>query len=113
MTSITFGCATNKNEEFENFINKNNIIPEEQVKLNIPEVRPVRMKRIEWKVVTRTNVNEILTEMERRGRNPVIFGISDDDYENLSINMLELLNYIESNDKILDEYRKYYESNNK
>lgn len=104
------GCANNGQREFEEFLNKKQVLPTEQIKLNIPDVRPVKMKQVKWMVVTKENVASTFNSLEKGGKTPILFGISDDDYENLSLNMLELQNYIESNNIILLEYRKFYEA---
>ena len=110
-TSISLGCASNREEDkFKVFINKNEIILEVKVKLDIPDPRPVKMKAIKWRTITKENSREILLSLEKSGKTPILFGLTDDDYENLSLNMLELQNYIESNNIILLEYRKFYEN---
>lgn len=108
--SLSFGCAINREDEFKDLINKSEILPEEKVKLEIPDTRPVKMKSIKWKIITKENAKESMLSLEKSGKSPILFGLTDDDYENLSLNMLELQNYIESNNKILIEYRKFYEN---
>lgn len=110
VASLLGGCANNGQREFEEFLNKKQVLPTEQIKLNIPDVRPVKMKQVKWMVVTKENVASTFNSLEKGGKTPILFGISDDDYENLSLNMLELQNYIESNNIILLEYRKFYEA---
>ena len=105
-TSISLGCASTREEDkFKVFI-----ILEVKVKLDIPDPRPVKMKAIKWRTITKENSREILLSLEKSGKTPILFGLTDDDYENLSLNMLELQNYIESNNIILLEYRKFYEN---
>ena len=114
-TSISLGCASNREEDkFKVFINKNEIkiysIGKDNIQLDIPDPRPVKMKAIKWRTITKENSREILLSLEKSGKTPILFGLTDDDYENLSLNMLELQNYIESNNIILLEYRKFYEN---
>lgn len=114
--SLLAGCATSQQEreqEFREFLAKEKVFSEEKIHINIPEQNPISMRDVRWVIITKENYDAIFEQMQREGKDLVLFGLSDNDYENLSINMLELQNYIIINSKILEEYKKFYENSNK
>ena len=48
--------------------------------------------------------------MQESGKDPVLFGLSDDDYELLAKNFAQIRAYMIQQGQTLDEYRKYYEA---
>lgn len=83
--------------------------PIERTPLNIDPADPVDLKSIEWIVVTPDNVDNIMDMLEQSGNNLVVFGITPSDYEDLSMNMSEIRNHINTQRRILLQYKIYYE----
>ena len=83
--------------------------PTERTPLNIDPADPVDLKSIEWIVVTPDNVDNIMDMLEQSGNNLVVFGITPSDYEDLSMNMSEIRNHINTQRRILLQYKIYYE----
>lgn len=80
----------------------------ERVKLNLPDPKPVNLKDIDWYVITPENQEELFLGL-KESFDPVLYGLTDEDYEDISKNMVILRNYIMELRMILDKYRDYYE----
>lgn len=98
------GCSTvNPLEVFSRPIEKT------PLKLNDPE--QITLDEIKWRVITKQNADEIFEKLKNKKIDPVLIGLTDNDYEKLSVNMQKIRNYIIQYQYILNEYRKYYEDN--
>lgn len=84
--------------------------PIERQQLQIPAADPVDLHSVQWVVITRDNVDEILNRLERAGEKPVVIGITPTGYQRLSINFAEIRQHINSQRNILLRYKQYYES---
>jgi hypothetical protein len=80
----------------------------QRVQLNIPEPSPLVLNDLDWFVITPENQQEVFNEMSKRF-DEALYGLSDEDYEDLSKNMILIRNYIMELRNILKEYKKYYE----
>ena len=54
---------------------------------------------------------EVFEKLEAEGIDKVLFGLTDEQYENLAKNNAQLRAYIVELREILKQYREYYESN--
>ena len=98
------GCSTvNPLEVFSRPIEKT------PLKLNDPE--QIILNEIKWRVITKQNADEIFEKLKNKKIDPVLIGLTDNDYEKLSVNMQKIRNYIIQYQYILNEYRNYYEGN--
>jgi predicted Zn-dependent protease len=84
--------------------------PIERAKLTLQDPDPVTMEDIEWIIITEENFQEVIEDLESRGINIAIFGLTDEDYEDLSVNFARLRAYIESQKAVISSYRDYYEN---
>ena len=82
---------------------------QEKTPLDIPMPDPLRLKPIEWTLVTPGNAEEVFTRLESRGENLVLFTLTDDGYQQLAITIAELRNYINTQRTIILKYKEYYE----
>ena len=53
---------------------------------------------------------KMYAKMKENKTDPVIFGLSDEDYELISKNFAQIRAYMIQQNQIIDEYKKYYES---
>jgi len=77
--------------------------------LNLEEPAPLSMTPIKWIVITRENYQEIFDELEKNNTDVVLFGLTDEGYEELVINFAQVRKYIILNRHILMKYKEYYE----
>jgi len=74
--------------------------------LNIDNPLPINTNTIKWLIVTPDNVNEAFANLEG---NKVLFAITDDGYQDLSMLMAEIRNFINAQRVIIIKYKEYYE----
>lgn len=82
---------------------------QEKTALDIPSPDPLRLKPIEWTLVTPGNSDEVFAQLENAGENLVLFTLSADGYQQLAITIAELRNYINTQRTIILKYKEYYE----
>lgn len=82
---------------------------EERVRLNLADPTPLKARDIKWIIVTKDNVNEVFKELDSKGVDVVLFGLTDEGYEQLALTMAELRNYIATQRSIIVKYKDYYE----
>jgi hypothetical protein len=83
--------------------------PIERTPLDIPLPDPLKLKPLEWMLITPANQEEIFSRLETRGDDVVLIGLSDDGYQQLAITMAELRNLINLQRSIIIKYKEYYE----
>jgi hypothetical protein len=82
---------------------------QEKTPLDIAMPDPLRLKPIEWTLVTPGNSEEVFTRLESQGENLVLFTLTDDGYQQLAITIGELRNHINTQRTIILKYKEYYE----
>lgn len=84
-------------------------VAKERTKLNIGAPEPLKVRDLEWIVVTPDNINEVWKKLEEQKDDLVLFAITDNGYEALSLTMAEIRNYIATQRAIIVKYKEYYE----
>jgi len=82
--------------------------PVERPKLILPAADPVKIKDIEWVIVTRENQEEVFKKIEDSGQPVSIFGLTGDGYAKISQNLNDIRRYIEQQNAIILAYKNYY-----
>ena len=85
----------------------------ERVSLNIDVPEPISAEYPKWYVVTKTNVNPVISEIVKDGSDPMMYGVSPDGFEQLSQNLILTRIYIVKLREILQKYKDYYEPTQK
>ena len=86
-------------------------VEEPRQKLNLPDPMPLTLEEIRWIIITSENAEEVFKKLEAQGIDPVLFGLTDKDYELLSKNFAQIRQKLQETNNLLDEYKKYYEDN--
>lgn len=81
----------------------------EKTPLNLPNPSPLSTQIIKWVVVTPDNIEEVWAKLKEDKQDLVLFALTADGYERLSINTIETRNFILSQKNIIIQYKKYYE----
>jgi hypothetical protein len=81
----------------------------EKTPLAIPDPDPLRLKPVEWVLVTPGNQEEVFAKLEAGGNEPVIFALTADGYQTLAVTIAELRNLINTQRNIIIKYKEYYE----
>ena len=79
-------------------------------KLNLEKPTPLEMEKIHWHIITSANAEEVFKKLEADGIDPVLFGLTDKDFEMLSKNFAKIRNQLMQTNKLLDQYKEYYEA---
>ena len=79
-------------------------------KLNLEKPTPLEMEEIYWHIITSENADEVFAKLEKDGIDPVLFGLTDKDFEMLSKNFAKIRNQLMQTNELLDKYKEYYES---
>ena len=68
------------------------------------------MEKIHWHIITSENAEEVFKKLEADGIDPVLFGLTDKDFEMLSKNFAKIRNQLMQTNELLDKYKEYYEA---
>ena len=79
-------------------------------KLNLEKPTPLEMEKIHWHIITSENAEEVFKKLEADGSDPLLFGLTDKDFEMLSKNFAKIRNQLMQTNKLLDQYKEYYEA---
>ena len=88
-------------------------IEEPRAKLDYPMPDALILDKVRWIVITSDNAEEVFAKLEKEGIDPVIFGLTDKDYEILSKNFAQIRAKLQETNHLLEQYKKYYESEEK
>ena len=84
--------------------------PREQLNHNMPTA--LELEEIKWIIITSENAEEVFAKLEAAGIDPVLFGLTDKDYQKLSKNFAQIRQKLQETTNLLEEYKKYYETEN-
>jgi len=88
-------------------------VEEPRAKLNLQNPTPLQMEEIRWIIITSQNADEVFKKLEAQGIDPVLFGLTDKEYELLSKNFAQIRAKLKESNDILDKYKQYYEQDAK
>lgn len=83
--------------------------PLEKTPLALENPQPLRLQHVEWIVITPENWEEVFKQMQSKDQNLVLFGLTSDGYQSLSLNIAELRNMLNTQRIIIEKYKEYYE----
>jgi hypothetical protein len=79
--------------------------------LNTPT--PLELENLRWIIITSENADEVFKKLEEQGIDPVLWGLTDKDFELLAKNFARIRNQLVVTNKLLDKYKEYYEPKEK
>ena len=82
--------------------------PIEKPQLVLPKADQVNMREVKWIVVTPDNWEAAIVELKKTGRPIVIFGLTDQGYENLGLNFSDIRALVQQQQTIIAAYEGYY-----
>lgn len=80
-----------------------------RAKLDLPDPEAPRIEDLNWIIINSENAEEVFAKLKEQNVDPVLFGLTDDGYEALSVNFAQIRAYMIKQQLVLDQYRKYYE----
>ena len=88
-------------------------VPSERPELVLPSVDILRMRDVEWVIITEENINEVIAAAKSSGKPVAFFALKGDGYENLGLNFSDIRALVQQQQAIIARYQEYYtESNN-
>ena len=85
--------------------------PVEKTPLRIADPDPLSLRPLEWVIITRDNADEVFAKLEANKDSVVLFGLTSDGYQQLSMTIAEMRSFIATQRQIMIKYRDYYEPN--
>ena len=84
-------------------------LEEPRQKLSLPDPSPLTLEDIRWIIITSENAEEVFKKLEEQGIDPVLWGLTDKDFELLAKNFARIRNQLKITNDLLDQYKEYYE----
>ena len=104
LLSLFFSGCAEKNIE----ISKKEV---ERIPLNLSEPNALKMKNVGFYIITEDNATAVFKRLKAENKEPVLIGLSSDDYINTSENLNNIKFYIIEQRQIIKSYKEYYETN--
>ena len=82
-------------------------VPREKLNLSTPT--PLELENLKWIIITSENADEVFKKLEEKGIDPVLWGLTDKDFELLAKNFAQIRNQMKITNDLLDKYKEYYE----
>lgn len=80
--------------------------------LNLPDPEQFKSPtNVRFIVITRETADSVFSDLITEDMDPVVYALTDQGYEELSLTIAELRNLIATQRSMIQRYREYYESN--
>ena len=80
-----------------------------RAQLNLEKPTPLELENLKWIIITSENAEEVFKKLEEQGIDPVLWGLTDKDFELLAKNFARIRNQLKITNDLLDQYKEYYE----
>jgi hypothetical protein len=87
--------------------------PVEKPALILPKADELKMKKVEWVILTEENFSDQLAKLKASNRAVAFFATVDQGYENLGLNISSIRSYIQQQQAIIAAYEAYYKASEK
>ena len=93
-------------------VKKLSIFKEEvpRAQLNLENPTPLQLEELQWIIITSENADEVFKKLEEKGIDPVLWGLTDKDFELLAKNFARIRNQLKITNVLLVKYKEYYET---
>lgn len=99
------GCAAVAVKELQSYK-----IEKKREPLDLPMPVPLELIDVEWIVVTKDNIDEVMEKVKAEGGDYALFAVTDEGYKKLSTNYADIRNKLYEQNQIILSYKEYYES---
>lgn len=86
--------------------------PVAKPELLLPTVDKFNGREVDYIVITEENFDEVVADLRAQGKTIVFFAVTEDGYENLSINTANIRKLVQQQAAIIAAYERYYEEVN-
>ena len=81
----------------------------ERAELILPKIDRITLDKIIWQeALTEETFLKVLKEIEKQGFDPVLIGITDEDYETMAINQAKTLKLLLQQRAVIEALKDYY-----
>ena len=84
-------------------------IEEPRAPLDLDKPKALNLDDLRWIIITSENADEVFAKLEKEGYDPVLFGLTDKEYELISKNFAKIRNHLMKTNELIDKYKEYYE----
>ena len=77
--------------------------------LNLEKPTPLQLEKVRWIIINSENADEVFKKLEAEGIDPVLFGLTDKDFQLIAKNFAQIRNQLKITNDLLDKYKEYYE----
>lgn len=84
--------------------------PVSRVPLDLAQPDVLQLTPVRWRVITPENAEQIWREMQESGNEAVVFAITPQGYEQLSLDFAAIRNHIAQQRTVIMKYKDYYEN---
>lgn len=81
----------------------------ERIPLTLSNVDTLDLDEVTWIIITPENIDQIFKELEKKNLDIVLFALTDNGYENISVNMAKIKKTILQQKVVIAAYKRYYE----
>ena len=82
----------------------------ERVPLTLSNVDTLELDEVTWIVITPENIDQIFRDLETKNFDIVLFALTDDGYENISVNIAKIKKLVLQQKAVMAAYKRYYET---
>ena len=95
VTSLTSCSSVKKLEIFKTEV--------EREKLDLKKPTPLELEQLRWIIITSENVDEVFAKLEAEGIDPVLFGLTDKDFQLIAKNFAQIRNQLKVTNDLLEK----------
>ena len=68
-----------------------------------------KLEPMKWIIITSENAQEVFAKLEEQGIDPVLFGLTDSEYQLVAKNFAQIRHNLKTKSEIIKAYKDYYE----
>ena len=84
--------------------------PLERIPLTLPDIDTLTLDEVNWIVITPENIDQIFRDLETKNFDIVLFALTDNGYENISVNIAKIKKMVLQQKALIAAYKRYYET---
>ena len=88
-------------------------LEEPRQELDLQKPTMPELEKLRWIIITSENADEVFRKMEEQGLDPVLFGLSDKDFQLIAKNFAQIRAHLKHTNDLLEQYKEYYEPSDK
>jgi hypothetical protein len=87
--------------------------PVDRPALVLPDTVELELRNADWEIITEENAETLWKELQESGEPIVIYALTTEGYEALSLNMADVIKLLSQQKAVIEAYKEYYEQTEK